>query len=103
MRLTRKPFFQVCCRGSALPRILIRYRPRRDLLQQDTQNYLQPIARGEKSSRAPVTDFRLPAPLLFGLRPKSRSQEPKMKNSPYLEEPFIPFAVALRSMPAATE
>jgi hypothetical protein len=33
----------------------------------------------------------------------SRSQEPKVKNSPYLDQPTIPLAVALRSMLAETE
>ena len=30
-------------------------------------------------------------------------QEPEMKNSPYLDKPFLPLAVALRSMLAETE
>jgi hypothetical protein len=33
----------------------------------------------------------------------SRSQEPGIKNSPYLDKPFVPLAVALRSMLAETE
>ena len=48
--------------------------------------------------------FRLPAPALFaGYGPKSRPQETEMKNSPYLDKPFVPLAVALRSMLAETE
>jgi hypothetical protein len=31
------------------------------------------------------------------------NREAKMKNSPYLDKPFIPLAVALRSMLAETE
>jgi hypothetical protein len=41
--------------------------------------------------------------LLAGSGPKSRSQEPLMKNSPYLDQPFVPLAVALRSMLTETE
>jgi hypothetical protein len=33
----------------------------------------------------------------------SRSQEPEVRNSPYLDKPFVALAVALRSMLAETE
>ena len=48
--------------------------------------------------------FRLPAPALFaGLRPEKPITGTEMNNSPYLDQPFVPLAVALRSMLAETE
>jgi hypothetical protein len=61
-------------------------------------------SREERSSRLPVRRFRLPAPApLAGYGPKSRSQELEMNNSPHLDKPLVPLAVALRTMLADTE
>jgi hypothetical protein len=61
-------------------------------------------SREERSSRLPVRRFRLPAPALFaGLRPEKPITGTEMKNSPYLDKPFVPLALALRSMLAETE
>jgi len=37
------------------------------------------------------------------VRPRKPNRGPEMKNSPYLDKPFVPLAVALRSMLAETE
>ena len=44
------------------------------------------------------------APMLFaGYGPKRALTSTEMKNSPYLDKPLVPVAVALRSMLAETE
>ena len=37
------------------------------------------------------------------VRPRKPNRGPEMKNSPYLDKPFVPLAVALRSMLADAE
>jgi len=61
------------------------------------------LARGKKL--APSCEaFSAPgARAVRGLWPEKPTTRTEMKNSPYLDKPFIPLAVALRSMLAETE
>jgi hypothetical protein len=64
---------------------------------------IQYLARGKKL--APSCEaFSAPgARAVRGLRPEKPITGTEMKNSPYLDRPFVPLAVALRSMLADTE
>jgi hypothetical protein len=64
---------------------------------------IQYLARGKKL--APSCEaFSAPgARAVRGLRPEKPITGTEMKNSPYLDKPFVPLSVALRSMLAETE
>src|SRR6516162_7695631 len=64
---------------------------------------IQHLARGKKLART-CDAFSAPgARAVRGLRPEKPITGTEMKNSPYLDRPFVPLAVALRSMLADTE
>jgi hypothetical protein len=64
---------------------------------------MQHLARGKKL--APSCEaFSAPgARAVRGQRPEKPITGTEMKNSPYLDKPFVPLAAALRSMLAETE
>lgn len=50
-----------------------------------------------------MTRFWLPAPAPYADMAQKATTGTQMNNSPYLDQPFVPLAVALRSMLAETE
>src|SRR5215469_10271915 len=88
----------IVIRGGCRPRhsrtCYARTMPGVRLIQNSKGEYARTLLWGVSSSRHQCCSL---------VRPRKPNRGTEMKNSPYLDKPFIPLAVALRSMLAETE